>query len=59
MIRRSSLAKGCWEIPAGDRLGIAALFDLKQLRGRGEEAAQAVYDAEIAPKFAEATEAPK
>jgi hypothetical protein len=28
-------------------------LDLKQLHGRGEEAAQAVYDAEIAPKFAE------
>jgi len=26
-------------------------LDLKQLRGRGEEAAQAVYDAEIAPTF--------
>ena len=28
-------------------------LDLRQLHGRGEEAAQAVYDAEIAPKFAE------
>lgn len=28
-------------------------LDLKQLHGRGEEAAQAVYDAEIAPRFAE------
>ena len=27
-------------------------LDLKQLHGRGEEAAQAVYDAEIAPTFA-------
>ena len=26
-------------------------LDLKQLHGRGEEAAQAVYDAEIAPAF--------
>ena len=26
-------------------------LDLKQLHGRGEEAAQAVYDAEIAPTF--------
>jgi hypothetical protein len=30
-------------------------LDLKQLHGRGEEGAQAVYEAEIAPKFAEAT----
>lgn len=29
-------------------------LDLKQLHGRGEEAAQAVYEAEITPKFAEA-----
>lgn len=28
-------------------------LDLKQLHGRGEEAAQAVYDSEIAPRFAE------
>jgi hypothetical protein len=31
-------------------------LDLKQLHGRGEEAAQAVHDAEIAPKFAEVME---
>lgn len=31
-------------------------LDLKQLHGRGEEAAQAVYETEIAPKFAEATQ---
>jgi hypothetical protein len=34
-------------------------LDLKQLHGRGEEAAQAVYESEIAPKFAEMTTSPK
>jgi len=49
------------ERPLGDPpLRIASplqlYLDLKQLHGRGEEAAEAVYKAEIAPKFAEATE---
>jgi hypothetical protein len=45
------------ERPLGDPLlttvsPLQLYLDLKQLHGRGEEAAQAVYDAEIAPTFA-------
>lgn len=36
--------------------GLQLYLDLKQLRGRGDEAAQAVYDAEIAPQFAEVSQ---